>query len=156
MSKNEADTLFNSLEAIRHRQIQNMLAKPEGDGYFTDLGLFLYCIRGLKPEEEITLVECEFMGLVLKDGDFLITAKVEFVHDTDQQKIRTKGYFFPHLDGDKLYDAIPGKGEPMTIRARIPSHFVYQKTSDPLGLRLQKGRFGEEFLPLMSTDILVE
>ncbi len=156
MLKSEVSPLSSHLESIRRRQIANMLAPPEGDGYFTDLGLFLYCIRGLKPEEEITLVECEFMGLVLKDGEFLITAKVEFVLESEPQKVRTKGYFFPHLDGDLLYDSVPGKGEPMTIKAKIPAHFIKQNQSDSLAVRLQRGRYGEEFLPLMTTDILVE
>ncbi len=141
------------LAAIRDRQIKNMPIPPESGTYLTDLGLFLVYFQSVKPNQEVILMDCEFLGLLPREDALLLVAKARFELDEIPEPIVTKGCFFTELEGDALYDSIPAKGEPLNIRTSIPEHFFRENAKDDFSVRLLRGKYKEEFLPLVAHEL---
>ncbi|MCO4782771.1 MAG: hypothetical protein KC646_10650 [Candidatus Cloacimonetes bacterium] len=139
------------VQSIKSTQTTAMKVPPKHENFFTDLGLFLLNYKRFLPGVNISLIDCVYFGLYpLNKEDIAMTIQVSFQVDGLEDPIITKGYLIP-TDPMKQLDNVPSKGDPINVEVEIPNTMV-TIDGDQVKVNLMKGRYKEQFLPLLLNE----
>jgi len=154
-SKPEGENVHEIVDWIKTMQVRGMKFPPQKNNYYVDLGLFLLYYKRYKPNVALQLVDCEFLGLVeMHPTDMGITVLAKFDLSDSDTPIVAKGYLLTEVFGDKLYDLLPGKGEPINLEIIIPPESLVEISNTEWQVSTMKGKYKEEFLPLRILNFL--